>query len=367
MAIEASGVKIRRLAHPTRALAFLLTTLLVALAAFFLGTFVRSPDANVLDARYESIPVYASITERVVDDSVRIQGETVGNQVQPVFAQVPEGASVAVTTTNALTAGAELQNGDLLGTISDRPIFVLVLSIPLFRDLYRDDEGSDVTSLQQALNVRATGKVNSETLRGLARLYERHKITAPIANNEVFLKMSEFYALTPVENLRLGSITPVGTRLSDETPFAEITSGLPYIVIRAGVAEAEEFALGGPVSILRSDGSLVDGQVSEIGPFDSSPTDAGRPPGRDITVTVGNQVELAAGEAVTITTGDTVEPLMAVPTTAIRSDPDGTYVLRQGTEKVTERVAVTPLATGQGWTSISSDDARIGDNILVSG
>ncbi|BAS09307.1 hypothetical protein AHiyo4_27290 [Arthrobacter sp. Hiyo4] len=169
----------RRLAHPRRTWAFLAGCLVVAGLAFGLGTLVRSADATVLDARSQTIPVYATVDSRAVSDDVRIQGEIVGSDSYSVHAQIPEGASRGVVTHVAVQQGAALTNGTLIGAVSDRPIFVFSLDAPLFRDIRAKDTGTDVASLQKALGVSLSGVMDWQTQEAVRRLYAEAEFVPP--------------------------------------------------------------------------------------------------------------------------------------------------------------------------------------------
>lgn len=361
--------QIRRFAHPGRALAFVLVTLLIGLVAFVLGSLVRSPDASVLDAREQSVVVNASVESRVVSDGVRIQGETMGAVRQPINVDSPDGAAFAVVTSTAVEDGAELPDGTLLGTVSDRPVFVFSLEVPLFRDLHRGDIGTDVTNLQAALGTEQTGEVDGSTLDGVRQLYAMAKIDPPGGSGyNTFIKLSEFYSVPQADQLRLVTIAAVGSRLGTDTPFAILGSGAPYVLARASVSEASQIITGSPVTVQRSGQDEAQGVVSDIGDFESKGTEAGRPPGRDIIITVPAGTAVTPGEPVSIIFGVAGEPQLAVPTLAIRSDSQGDYVLvDEAADPKTVRVAVDVIRNAQGWTAIDTEELIVGDHVRISG
>lgn len=360
--------RLRRLAHPGRALAFLLIIVVIGVGAFILGTLVRSPDASVLDARDQTVAVYASAESRVVSDEVRIQGEAMGTATQPVYVDPPDGAAFAVVTSIAAETGSELPNGTLLGTVSDRPVFVFSVQVPLFRDLRRGDSGSDVANLQAALGVEQSGEVDGATLDAVRQLYASVDIEPPGGDGyNTYIKLTEFHSVPQAGQLRLASITPVGSRLGPDTPFASLGTGAPYINVRASVSEAGQIALGSEVTVQRSGNASVAGVVASIGEFESAGTDSGRPPGRDIHVDVPVEAALAPGEPVSVVFGAEGEPLLAVPTLAIRSDVQGEYILKDAMGTETERISVEVLRNAQGWTAIDTPELRVGDRVLVAG
>lgn len=368
MVDDRSGRRLRRLAHPGRALTFLLVTVVIGVAAFILGTVVRSPDASVLDAREQTVAVYAAAQSRVVSNEVRIQGEAMGIATEPIYIDPPDGAAFPVVTSIAAGTGSELPNGTLLGTVSDRPVFVFSLQVPLFRDLRRGDEGSDVTNLQAALGIEQSGEIDGATLDAVRDLYASVEIEPPGGDGyNTFIKLSEFYSMAQAGPLRLASIASVGSRLGPDIPFASIGAGAPYVSVRASVAEAGQIAVGSEVTIQRSGNANAAGVVAAIGEFESAGTDSGRPPGRDIRVDVPVDAALAPGEPVSVLFGAEGEPELAVPTLAVRSDIDGEYVLKEAAEAKTERIAVEVLRNAQGWSAVDAPELGVGDRVLVSG
>ncbi|WP_218869852.1 peptidoglycan-binding protein, partial [Microbacterium sp. AK009] len=229
----------------------------MGIAAFAVGLVVRSPDASILEARDERIAVYSTVEMRSVTDAIRIQGETVGSSQENIFAAPPENAAFAVVTSAPVVPGSELRSGQLLASVSDRPIFVVFLNVPLFRDLRLNDVGTDVRALQEALGLSADGKVGADTMRAVRQLYVAAGF-APPGGDSPFIKMSEFQSLRPGPTV-LQRVASVGTVLYPDVPLATVASGAPFVQVRATVTEADQIAAGASVTIQTTGSSPISG------------------------------------------------------------------------------------------------------------
>ena len=92
------------------------------------------------------------VTQRVVQDSVILQGEVISGRQTTVSPQASSGSGgTPVITGVRARPGAAVRAGQVLAEVSARPVFVLPGAIPVYRDLKPDDEGKDVRQLQTAL------------------------------------------------------------------------------------------------------------------------------------------------------------------------------------------------------------------------
>ncbi len=63
------------------------------------------------------------------------------------------GGASPVVTSVAVSVGQQIFSGQLLGTVAERPVFVMQGSIPAFRAMSQGTDGIDVTELQQGLQA----------------------------------------------------------------------------------------------------------------------------------------------------------------------------------------------------------------------
>lgn len=119
------------------------------------------------------------VTQRVVQDSVILQGDVISGRQTTVSPQSSTGSGVTpVITAVRAKPGATVRSGQVLAEVSARPVFVLPGSIPVYRDLKPDDDGKDVRQLQTALkrlgySLRGDrlGHFGSGTRRAVSALY----------------------------------------------------------------------------------------------------------------------------------------------------------------------------------------------------
>jgi hypothetical protein len=358
-------VTLERVARPRRALAFAGVVVAVAVLAFGSGWLVRSPTQSVVDAQSAVVLVDATVELRAVGASVRITGEVADVPATSVIVTSVPGANAAVVTSVGVQVGSEVASGTLIGTVSGRPIFAMLLSIPLYRDLVTGDTGPDVVSLQGALGVPATGKMDRTTIAAFRAMYERVGIAAPGAPR-TYVSAQEIAAIPPsTYPIVVRQIASVGATLSAEEPLALIGADLRRIEMRVDVIEVESIEVGAAVSISAGAGDL-EGVVASISEFQTALED-GMLPGFDVVVEVSDPLSaLSAGQSVTVDfTAEQPEPGLAVPTVGIRSDRDGQYVLRVDGEE-TSRVDVSVLVQQDGWSQVSADALEAGDLIRLS-
>jgi hypothetical protein len=350
-----------------RALVFVTVVLVIAAVAFVLGTWVRSPDAVVLDARDQTVVVFASVESRSVSSDIRIQGEVAGAQQEPVYVVKPPGAQRSIVSEVAAHEGP-FSNGAWLGKVSDRPIFVFSVEIPLFRDLAYGDNGPDVSSLQKALGVELSGTLDRSTLAAVRAVYAATKTDPPGGRfSGTYVSTDEFYTFPKgLGDVSLVSIAPLGSQLGESHPFAVLGFGTPYVTVRASVGEALQITPKERVTIDGVGGKSATGVVTEVGSFQQSSTNAGRPPGRDIRITLDAGSDLSIGESVSVLFGTKAMPDTAVPTLAIRSDASGDFVMKRAGAGPTMRVGVTVIRNADGWSAIRSEELKPGDEVLVS-
>ena len=365
MARDIARPRIRRIEHPARVIAFVAVTVLIAAAAFIAGFWVRSPDAAVIDAQDARIPVWAAVEQRVVSDDVRLQGQVSGLEERAVEVGAPEGADRPIVTSATAQAGP-LSNGALLGTVSGRPVFVVSTDIPLYRPLLAGTRGADVAGLQRALGTKESGIVDTTLLARIKEMYRQAAVLPPGSPDDTMIDPREVYTIsTRFGSVALVHVAGVGEEVTPERPFATIGVGTPHVTVRASVVESERMATGQDAT-LQSGDTTEKGKITDIGAFQETATESGRPPGKDVTVQLPSGTKLASGSNVSILFGAEAKPSSAVPTVAVKSDAGGDFVLKRGAGGETERADVKVERNANGWTAIESDELSNRDRVLVS-
>jgi peptidoglycan hydrolase-like protein with peptidoglycan-binding domain len=129
------------------------------------ASFVQSPEQQ----RASALPPPRSVLTAVVEQR-KLASTVVGRgQVGPerrveATPATAQGASVAVVTAVRSGVGAKVRAGDVVLTVSGRPLLILPGAVPGYRDLKPGDEGGDVAQLQAAL--RQLGHYRSGDRRG---------------------------------------------------------------------------------------------------------------------------------------------------------------------------------------------------------
>ncbi|WP_203747894.1 peptidoglycan-binding protein [Cellulomonas chitinilytica] len=353
-----------------------------------------------------------------------------GTRRDVVPAATSASASRSVLTGRSVDAGAVLLPGTAPIEVNSRPLVTLTLPFDLFRDLGPGMEGSDVRAVQEGLAglhlFRGTpdGRFGRQTSAAIRALYARVGASAPAPSTELSsaveaanealtaaeaalqpaptspegaldaptstagleaavtkaradlaaataaadtpLPAAEILSL-PSAPVQLVSVAAVGTDVT-EAPALTLRSGDTTVVARASVAAADQLAVGATATITGASDTSVSASatVTAVSDFRSAATEEGTPPGFDITLTLGADSVFDDGALVVVTPDQAPEAASgpAVPLVAVRHDSDGSYVMAGGGTPA--RVAVTVVASGQGWAIVESG-LHVGDVVQVSG
>ena len=156
----------------------LVFVILLAAASWMAGRQIQSPaEAAARTAPPTPSPILVPVEERVLTSDVVTRGTARFG--------LPQSISLAPSTlktepgiiTTLPARGDQIQEGDVLLTISGRPVFVLQGDIPVYRDLFPGLSGEDVRQLEAALQ-RLTfdpgpvdGVFDNATALAVAQLY----------------------------------------------------------------------------------------------------------------------------------------------------------------------------------------------------
>ncbi len=160
---------------------------LLSLGGLIGATFVKSPEQLRADAEGPARSVLTSPVERrVLKSTVIVRGVVgAGRQVEftPVAAQ---GAAASVVTAVRVKQGGSVRDGDVVLSVSGRPLIVLAGSVPSYRDLVPNSDGDDVVQLQAALRRLALysggdvkGHFGAATKAAVKGLYKRVGFAVP--------------------------------------------------------------------------------------------------------------------------------------------------------------------------------------------
>jgi peptidoglycan hydrolase-like protein with peptidoglycan-binding domain len=319
-----------------------------------------------------------------------------------------------------VAAGGTVRNGEQLAELDGQPLFVLSGPVPAWRDLTPGESGPDVAELQHALGSLGyydggdtAGYFGAATQDAVAAFYEHLGYAAPSsggvpAADVVFVPSlpagvvavngaagqqpgSPFLELAPRGSLALtGQLPPAyagqvkpGLKVSiyDEVTGIRATGtvagvGAATVTVPAGTvvdvgSGAAEAASAASASSASPAGSSSSGSSSS-----SSSGAGGSGATAFIPLAVRPSAPLASalnGEnvLVTVDTGQSEGPVLAVPVAAIVTTASGTsYVTVAGAHGKQTEVAVTPGLSENGYvqvTPVHSGALAAGDRVVVSG
>ncbi|MBI9115723.1 peptidoglycan-binding protein [Sanguibacter suaedae] len=330
--------------------------------AFLVGTQVRSPWESAIANSHADPLVTAEVTTRSLGPrTTPVTGRVRLGTDQTVLAM---GTDPQVVTGVQHGAGELLMPGQVLATVSGRPVIALDLPFPLYRDVLPGDEGDDVRVLQQALAAlgfytgTVDGRYGEGTARAIEALYAGAGASAPspsaeadalvaaaedavaealaaestsssdtgapdgptaaavsaraVADARTDLTEARFAALTPLpmsEVTRVGAegatvltVAGVGTVLGED-PLATLRSGSPSVTARVDAAQVTAFEIGSTVQTTKvgDPGVAHEATVVAIGEFDTGGGDEGALPGRDITLSLDDATGLEDGSDILVT------------------------------------------------------------------
>lgn len=335
-----------------------------------------TPRQRVADAEPPPPPVVtAQIEQRTLADTVVFRGVVTIPDAQAIVAPEMTGR-VPVVVDLPLVAGDEVASGAVVANVSDRPVFVVAMPVPLYRDLRPGIEGEDVARFQQSLSslgyeIEVNGTFGSDTQLVAQMFYE----------DRGFEALRTQAVLDPTDGP-----DPAAGGTGVMVPLGEVVgvATLPMVVATVD-ASVGSLASGPILSLTGSDlvidatvdptlaALLIPGVTAEAGPrpwlMEVAANDLRDEAGQSIVRLsaidllpfdmVGQDLRVVAEIAATD------GPVLAVPVTAIRSR-DGEELLRvdSGGGVFREVVVRTGVSIG-GWVEIVESDEDLAPGTVV--
>ncbi|MFP3578743.1 peptidoglycan-binding domain-containing protein [Arthrobacter sp. SIMBA_036] len=379
-------LRARRILHPLRIWAFLLTGLVLLGAAFWAGTLVKAPNDVALDNAQKSVPVTFPLSMKVVDRQLALKGTVVRGQTTAISPPVTPGAARQVVTKPGPAPGTEVAPGSFLGSVGGRPVFLLPDDVPVYRDLDVGDSGDDVVQLQKALQgmgfsaVTVTGKFDAASRDAVKRIYSGDGLTAP---DKPIFRAQEF-AQIPGNRGVVASSAGLATLVTGTVPLLVIQTTPDVVTARATVVDADSLTAGGTVRLSVGDQS-IESTVLSVGAFTDKAGASGEGPGKDVTISVPPEGSawLVPDKLVNVQGTTDPQPRLAVPLIAIQHDGAGSFIdveqpaSSTGTRSTSspstpsqapsfQRVDVTVTTQSSGWAAVeSSIPLSVGQQVRV--
>lgn len=398
----------------------------IAAVAWVVGSRVETASQAAARAQPPpATPVTVEVERRVLTHDLVFRGRVVpmatvsvpvpslGDGIDPVVTAVPLGV------------GDQIREGELVISVSDRPIFALHGPIPSYRDLRPGDRGPDVARLQQALArlghaVVPDGVFGSATQGAVAALYERagyepvvYEPDGPGALEQARLQVtasrraaaearasgdpalvaeaSNAVAQAEAELVRRQATTGVmlprdetiyvpvfpatvtalagGVGQRPDQALLTLAAGELRVEARVSTADGGRVREGLTVQVHSDlDGTQVDGTITSVGP----PTaDDQLGTARPLTISPNSPLDpafLGVDVRVTATIGTTGGPALVVPLSAISASPDGSARvtrLSPNGEQVPVPVRVGLSAAGYATVEPTSGVLGEGDTVVI--
>lgn len=373
-----------------------LVSLVAVAAAYFAGQAMPSPWADAAQNSQKHVVVTAEVEERefgLSQDTFRGQ---VSLGAKTTVGAPESGEGRAVVTNVYHKVGSTVRSGDLLAQVSGKPVLLLELPFPLYRDILGGDSGEDVSALQEELRSLGyyrgvvDGKYGVGTAQAVEQLYAAHGLIPPPPNEETATQLqtaqesladaksrlsslasqgeanteearstkSEVSSLArEVTRLALQNVTPVrythiaqvkdspvtvssaasvGTDLAaSEVGLVVLQVGEPTVTFRVGMSSLKSFQVDSSVvvSSLTDPTQNWEGTVTRIGEFTTQNATGTEGAGHDVTVSLGGVEGLSSDLEVVVAGGSlAAEVGMSVPLTAVRQSGTQNYVVRQTAE-----------------------------------
>ncbi|HEX6470418.1 MAG TPA: peptidoglycan-binding protein [Streptosporangiaceae bacterium] len=257
-------------------------------------------------------------------------------------------------------AGTQVDCGETLYKVGEKPVILICGSTPAYRDLAEGDDGKDVRALNTTLVNEGyagrseldpdSGHFSAETAAALEKLQDKR-------GADVTGRLDLGQAVFLPGPLRIGKVTVTnGTSAGPGRPVMEASSNRREVVVKLDPSQQSEVKKGDHVQITLPDNRTTPGVVARIGTVATSPGKDGTDPGADPgsgSVTVPVYITLKrpkdagtleqAPVQVQITT-DGVEDALIVPVTALIGQAGGGYAVEVavGDTGQTRIVPVTP-------------------------
>lgn len=389
---------------------WVIASLTVIAASFTAGMFVRSPwDQASANATANPIVTATVRSYDFTPERPLLHGTIALGRLTDV--QIPVADGAAVVTRVFRRAGQEVRSGDPLIEVSGRPLLALEIPFPLYRTITPGAEGADVLAVQQALTAlgrypssAVDGVYGPATSRAIDALYAASHLKPPppsaslvsaaraaekaLANTAASPGSKRYAELarardeavaaaaTPLPSTEVAAVTggrlaivktlPMGAVLDGGANASiRLRGGAPTASARVSVKDKDAFAAGAEVLLRNESGDRLDGVVSGLSEFRDDD-----PAGYDVRVRIkGKTSGWTDKDRITLTPSRAParESGMGVPLTAIRDDPNGTFVwVRSNTGEV-KRTAVTLGTERAGVVRIVGGGLSAGDQVVVAG
>jgi len=327
--------------------------------------------------------ITAPVEERILEETFAVRGSVLEQNVEVVSA--PDlGEITGVVTGLPLAEGDRVEAGNVVVSISDRPVIVLEGKIPMYRPLGLGDSGPDVARLQQALADLGLytgaidgrfGRLTEKAVRDLYRQAGYPPPTVPSADDEpgpaaptLRIPVGELVFMSELPTTVAAVHVSLGDGVSSGDSVIGLGSGSALIVAEVPVDRVALLSAGTQATIFSevlqtgAEGRVI--SVSETVRVSDQGIRI-----REVTLEPAGEIPsemFGVDVAVTFTVTLSDVPVVTVPITAVHALPDGrVFVTRVDADGGSSEVEVTVGAVIGGWAEITSGDIAVGDRVVV--
>ncbi len=378
----------------TKVVAALVAVVGVGVGGYGLGATVSTPaEEAARSAAPEPSTISASVEQRDLSTNVVTRGT--GRFGAPQTLIPPESGlkdTIRIVTSIA-DPSLPIGEGDVLATLSGRPVLILAGAVPNHRDLGPGMSGADVAQLEAALSRLGhdpgpiDGIFDALTEAGVTDLYRSRGFAPWTADDDTLAERRPPAAAAllgssagagvqvPVDEivfvaqlpLRIAEMaTPVGSPVDGE--LMTVTDATVSIDTSVPVEEAGLLAAGMTVVIDEPDlGISAAGVISSVASNPGTNGVDGFHVYVEIAVDDAPTNLINASVRITVPIERTTESVLAVPVGALSLGSDGSARVERSTPTGAEVIVIVPGLSAQGWVEVveSTPLLAVGDEVVV--
>lgn len=215
----------------------------VAVGAYLLGRGTRTPAQIVAQAKAPRATVLTGRVRYVRPKTVLVFRATLQYDETESVSYAEPDSGVAVVSARSVQVGGVVDDGESIGAISGRPVFVLVGVVPAYATMAPGSSGVEVRELQAGLRAAGfstgddrSGVYGAGTAAGVLKLYKHYGYT-PVTekirlHGSGAVRKARRYATVPLGEIQfvprlpatVASVPSLGSKLASST-FVRLSSG----------------------------------------------------------------------------------------------------------------------------------------------
>jgi peptidoglycan hydrolase-like protein with peptidoglycan-binding domain len=293
-----------------------------------------------------------------------------GDQVGPGAGIATTSRSITGTVTDLVAEGETLAQGDIVLTVDNEPVVLLVGDVPAYRLMEVDVIGTDVLQLQSALEQLGFGSVEGFAVDGEYSTATAAAVAAWQqslgARPDGIVNLGDIIFLP--ESIRVGAtLIDVGDDLHDGLPIFSASSNATNVSVDLSTDDQDLVEVGFEVMVILPDESREPGIVSDIGTVVQANQQGAT--FFEMTVTLVDPdaaPDLDEAPVDVEIVSDRANNVLVVPVTALLALSEGGYAVEVVSQDgATVLVAVDPGLFADGFVEVTSDVLVEGMEVVV--